>query len=147
MVIGNDEPGRSLLDGLSLMNMDREGIIVVDGRSTTTKTRIIAGDDHTSKQQMIRIDREVAAQFALRHLHASLHVTTFDIRKTPLSLRFHAAKVTLSKFAGGEYSRRSLLTLDGYPTSPADYAQGGRSSPRTQETPLDIPLNISLPFC
>lgn len=59
VVIGDDEPGRSLLSGLSVMNIDREGIIVVDGRSTITKTRIMAGDDHTSKQQVIRIDREV----------------------------------------------------------------------------------------
>jgi rfaE bifunctional protein kinase chain/domain len=59
VVIGDDEPGRSLLSGLSVMNIDRQGIIVVDGRSTITKTRIMAGDDHTSKQQVIRIDREV----------------------------------------------------------------------------------------
>jgi rfaE bifunctional protein kinase chain/domain len=59
VVIGDDEPGRSLLRGFSVMNIDREGIIVVDGRSTITKTRIMAGDDHTSKQQVIRIDREV----------------------------------------------------------------------------------------
>ena len=58
-VIGDDEAGRSLLSGLSVMNIDREGIIVVDGRSTITKTRIMAGDNHTSKQQVIRIDREV----------------------------------------------------------------------------------------
>jgi len=59
VVIGDDEPGRSLLSGLSVMNIDRQGIIVVDGRSTITKTRIMAGDDHTSKQQVIRIDREI----------------------------------------------------------------------------------------
>ncbi len=59
VVIGNDEPGRSLLNGLSMRNIDREGVIVVDGRSTITKTRIMAGDDHTSKQQVIRIDREI----------------------------------------------------------------------------------------
>ena len=58
-VIGGDETGRSLLSGLSVKNVDREGIIVVDGRSTITKTRIMAGDEHTSKQQVIRIDREV----------------------------------------------------------------------------------------
>ena len=59
VVIGNDEAGRFLLSRLSVMNIEREGIIAVDGRSTTTKTRIMAGDDHTSKQQVIRIDREI----------------------------------------------------------------------------------------
>jgi rfaE bifunctional protein kinase chain/domain len=59
VVVGDDEAGRLLLSRLSAMNIDREGIIVVEGRSTTTKTRIMAGDDHTSKQQVIRIDREI----------------------------------------------------------------------------------------
>ena len=32
-----------------------------------------------------------------------------------MSLRFNASKVTLSELAGGEYLRRSLLSLDGSP--------------------------------
>jgi rfaE bifunctional protein kinase chain/domain len=35
-----------------------EGLIRYDGR-TVTKTRILAGDTHTSKQQVIRVDREI----------------------------------------------------------------------------------------
>jgi hypothetical protein len=59
--------------------------------------------------------------------------------RTPLSLRFKASEVTLSGFAGGEYlplpaskglAFPFLLTLDGYPTSPADYAHGQGCSPR-----------------
>jgi hypothetical protein len=65
----------------------------------------------------------------------------FHERK-PLSLRSNASKVTLSGFAGGEYLPRPaskglafpfLLALDGYPTSPANYAHGQRFSPGTQE--------------
>jgi rfaE bifunctional protein kinase chain/domain len=37
--------------------VDTSGIIRYDG-STVTKTRILAGDTHTSKQQVIRIDRD-----------------------------------------------------------------------------------------
>ena len=57
--------------------------------------------------------------------------------QTPLSFRFSAFEVTLSGFAGGEYlplpasegpAFPFLLTLDGYPTSPAIYAQGQRCS-------------------
>ena len=65
---------------------------------------------------------------------------------TPLFLRFNASKVTLSGFAGGEYlplpaskgpAFPSLLTLDGYPTFPADYAQKQRSHPENSpETPV-----------
>jgi hypothetical protein len=66
-----------------------------------------------------------------------------NLRRTnPLSLRFNASKVTLSGFAGGEYlplptskgpAFPFLLTLDGYPTSPANFAQGQRLSPRMLE--------------
>ena len=53
-------------------------------------------------------------------------------------LRFYASEVTLSWFAGGECLPLPAsegpafpfpLTLDGYPTSPADYAQEQRNSP------------------
>lgn len=58
-VLGDDEPGRSLVHQFSRMNVEMDGLIVLGNRRTITKTRIMAGDDHTSKQQVIRIDREV----------------------------------------------------------------------------------------
>jgi len=72
--------------------------------------------------------------------------------RTPLSFRFSAFEVTLSGFAGGEYlplpaskgpAFPSLLTLDGYPTSPAIYAQGQRCSLNIQETPESQTLERS----
>ena len=63
---------------------------------------------------------------------------------TPLSLRFSACEVTLSGLAGGEYlplpaskgpAFPFLLALDGYPTSPADFAHGQRCPLEHQETP------------
>jgi len=60
-----------------------------------------------------------------------------------LWLRFNAFEVTLTGFAGGEYLPlpRSqgpafpfLLTLDQYPTSPADFTQGQRCSQKSPET-------------
>ena len=58
-VLGDDEAGRSLYEQFSTMNLEMAGLISLKERSTITKTRIMAGDDHTSKQQVIRIDREV----------------------------------------------------------------------------------------
>ena len=43
-------------------NVDTSGIIRYDG-TTVTKTRILAGDTHTSKQQVIRIDRDDNRQY------------------------------------------------------------------------------------
>jgi hypothetical protein len=60
--------------------------------------------------------------------------------------------VTLSGLAGGEYlplpaskglAFPFLLTLDGYPTSPAIYAQGQKLFPRIKETPEKILDNFS----
>ena len=58
-ILGDDEAGRSLLTQFSAMNVEMDGLISLKERNTITKTRIMAGDDHTSKQQVIRIDREV----------------------------------------------------------------------------------------
>lgn len=56
--VGNDEPGARLIDYFRTCGAVRlEGLIRHEGR-TVTKTRILAGDTHTSKQQVIRVDRE-----------------------------------------------------------------------------------------
>ncbi|OPY66938.1 MAG: Bifunctional protein HldE [Syntrophorhabdaceae bacterium PtaU1.Bin034] len=61
--IGRDEAGDRLVAHFSLQkNANLEGIIRHDGR-TVTKTRILAGDTHTSKQQVIRIDREIEGPY------------------------------------------------------------------------------------
>jgi D-glycero-beta-D-manno-heptose-7-phosphate kinase len=56
--LGRDEAGERLMGHFaSLPNVSLEGLVRHDGR-TVTKTRILAGDTHTSKQQVIRVDRE-----------------------------------------------------------------------------------------
>jgi hypothetical protein len=93
------------------------------------------------------------AHIPFRSLKSDFDHSHFHIR-TPLSLRFSASEVTLSGFAGGEYfplpaskgpAFPSPLTLYGYPTSPAMYAQGQRYSPEIQETPEFQTLGL-LPF-
>ena len=56
--VGKDEIGQRLIATFSQYpNVDMHGLLQRDGR-TVTKTRILAGDTHTTKQQVIRIDRE-----------------------------------------------------------------------------------------
>ncbi|NLW34312.1 bifunctional heptose 7-phosphate kinase/heptose 1-phosphate adenyltransferase [Syntrophorhabdus aromaticivorans] len=56
--VGNDNAGDRIIDYFSrYTTIDMGGLIRHDGE-TVTKTRILAGDTHTSKQQVIRIDRE-----------------------------------------------------------------------------------------
>jgi len=59
-VTGNDESGSELRAKLKTGGVDIDGVIVSDKVQTTTKVRILAGQSHSSKQQVIRIDYEGA---------------------------------------------------------------------------------------
>jgi D-glycero-beta-D-manno-heptose-7-phosphate kinase len=55
--IGKDEAGEKLREVFSAFkNVEMDCLVSCEGR-TVTKTRILAGDTHTSKHQVIRIDR------------------------------------------------------------------------------------------
>jgi rfaE bifunctional protein kinase chain/domain len=57
-VIGKDEKGERILDLLKEAEIETKYIIKLDGFITPTKTRILAGGEHTRKQQVLRIDYE-----------------------------------------------------------------------------------------
>jgi len=57
-VIGDDEPGRMLLHAFRQKHIPVSGIRRIKGRSTITKTRVLAGMTHSPRQQVIRVDRE-----------------------------------------------------------------------------------------
>jgi D-glycero-beta-D-manno-heptose-7-phosphate kinase len=57
-VIGDDEPGRMLLHAFRKKHISVSGIRRIKGRNTVTKTRVLAGMTHSSRQQVIRVDRE-----------------------------------------------------------------------------------------
>ena len=53
-IIGNDSEGKLFSDALQKAGVETEGILTVDGRPTTRKTRLIARGN-----QVLRVDREV----------------------------------------------------------------------------------------
>jgi D-glycero-beta-D-manno-heptose-7-phosphate kinase len=57
-VVGDDEPGKLLLRAFRQKRIGTSGILKLRGYSTVTKTRVLAGHTHTSRQQVVRIDRE-----------------------------------------------------------------------------------------
>lgn len=57
-VVGDDDMGRKLIALLKEKGINTEGIVSDGWRLTPTKTRILAGGSNTTKQQVIRIDRE-----------------------------------------------------------------------------------------
>jgi D-glycero-beta-D-manno-heptose-7-phosphate kinase len=57
-VVGDDEAGSLLLERLREKKVSTSGIQRLKGHITTTKSRILAGMSHTSRQQVVRVDRE-----------------------------------------------------------------------------------------
>src|SRR5437660_4308111 len=55
-VVGKDEPGTELLQKLSAAGVDCSGVVVSPDHRTTTKVRVLAGQSHSTRQQVIRID-------------------------------------------------------------------------------------------
>ncbi|HLX00026.1 MAG TPA: PfkB family carbohydrate kinase [Candidatus Acidoferrales bacterium] len=60
-VVGDDAPGRELLDYFRRKNVDASGIVSVRGWTTPVKTRYLAGWTHTTRQQVLRVDHEPTA--------------------------------------------------------------------------------------
>ena len=59
-VVGYDEPGELLVQKFREAKISTGGICKLKGHVTTTKTRILAGTSHSSRQQVVRVDREPA---------------------------------------------------------------------------------------
>src|ERR1700758_4839435 len=60
-VLGDDEPGRLLLKYFRHKRIAISGVLKDKSYTTVTKTRILAGMKHTSRQQVVRVDREPKA--------------------------------------------------------------------------------------
>lgn len=81
-VVGDDPPGRAVVQFFDGPLASTGGIFVDQTRHTITKTRIMAGDLHTTKQQVIRIDREPSepmAPEAQQHVYERLETIAADV--------------------------------------------------------------------
>ena len=70
-VVGDDEAGRLLLKVFRHKRIPLSGILKDESYTTVTKTRILAGMTHTSRQQVVRVDREPDTE-PNRHLKREL---------------------------------------------------------------------------
>jgi rfaE bifunctional protein kinase chain/domain len=57
-IVGDDEPGRLLIKHFRRKRIAVSGLLKDKSYTTVTKTRILAGMAHTSRQQVVRLDRE-----------------------------------------------------------------------------------------
>jgi rfaE bifunctional protein kinase chain/domain len=56
--IGDDEPGRLLMKFFRHKRIPISGVLKDKSYATVTKTRILAGTTHNTRQQVVRVDRE-----------------------------------------------------------------------------------------
>jgi rfaE bifunctional protein kinase chain/domain len=56
--VGDDEPGRMLLKFFRHKKIPTSGVLQDKSYATVTKTRILAGMTHNTRQQVVRVDRE-----------------------------------------------------------------------------------------
>nr|MDQ3819544.1 PfkB family carbohydrate kinase [Acidobacteriota bacterium] len=57
-VVGEDEAGRALVEKLCEAKVDCGAVLASSSVRTTTKVRVLAGQIHSTRQQVIRIDYE-----------------------------------------------------------------------------------------
>jgi D-glycero-beta-D-manno-heptose-7-phosphate kinase len=57
-IAGEDEAGRALVEKLRTADVNCDGVITPGAVRTTTKVRILAGQSHSTRQQVVRIDYE-----------------------------------------------------------------------------------------
>lgn len=74
-VIGDDEPGRLLLQAFRRKRISVTGIRRIKGRNTITKTRVLAGMTHSARQQVIRVDREPEEPLDRASVHELIYET------------------------------------------------------------------------
>jgi rfaE bifunctional protein kinase chain/domain len=91
-VIGRDEPGRRLMKALH-RRVNPRPLVRSARRSTTIKTRILAGGIHSAKQQVVRIDRLAGG---------SLDKATRDaFFRSAVSAALRSDAVLVSDYGGG----------------------------------------------
>jgi rfaE bifunctional protein kinase chain/domain len=74
-VAGEDEAGKALTERLQAAGIDCSSLMISSSQRTTTKVRILAGETHSTRQQVIRIDYDgqPPTDFRLRRaLHEGL---------------------------------------------------------------------------
>lgn len=109
--VGDDEAGETLLELFRRKGIDVGGIFVTRERSTTTKTRYLAGWSHTTEQQVLRVDRESGGTLPERVQHA--------IERKARAVASRADAVLISDYGMGAAPpslarklKAKLLTLD-----------------------------------
>jgi D-glycero-beta-D-manno-heptose-7-phosphate kinase len=99
-VIGTDVAGVVLKELLAERRMTVRSVVAARGIRTTTKTRVMAGDFHAQRQQVVRIDRENGEPLGARMEDRILSVLRRELPRAQAAL--------MSDYAGGVCTPRII---------------------------------------
>ncbi len=138
--IGDDDTGERLQESFAGLGMRTEGLLRVAGRITPTKTRILAGHPHTTRQQVVRVDHEPEVLDAVHQA---------EVRTLAGGLvRQHTAMLVSDYGYGsvtpeGAQAIRAAMAPDGVMTVDARY-QIGAYTGLTAATPNEAELEAAM---
>jgi rfaE bifunctional protein kinase chain/domain len=114
--VGDDPPGRALLDYFRHKRVDTSAIVRVPGWTTPTKARFLAGWTHTARQQVLRVDRVPEDHLPARVLAALVRKARERLRRARALLvsDYGCGVVTpaLVRQVIGRSAAGRLITLD-----------------------------------
>lgn len=134
-ITGRDRSGRMLALSLRNRGVDTRFVLSAPGYSTPTKTRILAGSVHSTRQQVIRIDREPETlintdyheKICQRLKATASEVDAIIVSDYNYGLVSPALAELLRKVAGHKPvvidSRYRLKTLRGFTAATPNYAE------------------------
>lgn len=121
-VAGDDTAGRALRERLEQAGIDCDGLLVDEQMQTTTKVRILAGQLHSTRQQVIRIDYE----------------------GTPLSNRQLQVQLHKSAVAGAQAADAVVISDYNYGVASAKIAEALRVVARSRKCPVLVDSRFEL---
>jgi rfaE bifunctional protein kinase chain/domain len=138
--VGDDVPGRALLDYFRRKRVDTSAVLRVPGWATPTKTRYLAGWTHTTRQQVLRVDRTPEAELPARARASLLRKARKRVGRCQAVLvsDYGCGVVTpaMVRRLRGRSSNRRLVTLDSR-YSLLDYRGAGITAATPNEPELE----------
>ncbi len=138
--VGDDASGRALLDYFRRKRVDTSGVVRVPGWTTPTKTRYLAGWTHTTRQQVLRVDREPPGALPARARAALWSKARERVRRArALLVSDYGCGVATPEFVRrvrGGANTHKLVTLDSR-FSLLDYRAAGITAATPNEPELE----------
>jgi D-glycero-beta-D-manno-heptose-7-phosphate kinase len=145
-MVGDDLAGAALIAHFKALKVDVSGIVTVNGRSTPTKTRFLAGWAHTVAQQVLRVDREPQAEVPASAREKIAQLLQSRLRSADaLAVSDYGFGVATPGLVRQARSKRKdlLIALDAR-YQLASYANAGVSSATPNEGELEAAHGVSI---